>query len=149
MLFERYARYETFTMTDRKIAAFLRKQERERSRYPLFPQHIEAEQHSLDEEIVKRVRINMNSVQGSRTFRAQAWRRLRAAYFAQPLEVRERIKAEWAAWVGSRSPTYFGWMVDVHSGEQARRVAAANEQTAAIRARIRGHRPQAINFDCQ
>ena len=66
----------------------------------------------------------------------RSWRDARRIYFAQPEEVRAVIRAKWATWVGPTTSTYFFWMVDVESGNQARRVAECRARdTAAHTAR--------------
>lgn len=47
MKFQRFERYEPVVMTPRRQSAFGRKQEKERARYPLFPDQIAAQQIDL------------------------------------------------------------------------------------------------------
>lgn len=54
MRFTRYERHNPVELNARRQAAFARKQARERDRYPLFSDHVAAEQHSLDEELARR-----------------------------------------------------------------------------------------------
>src|SRR5438445_4642007 len=54
MRFTRYERHNAIDFNARRQAAFARKQARERERYPLFGDHIAAEQHTMDEEIARR-----------------------------------------------------------------------------------------------
>jgi hypothetical protein len=136
MLFKRYPRYEELTMSDRKIAAFIRKQAKERNRYPLFLEHVEREQHSLNAERLKRIQVDITITQQQRDYRARSWRKARANFFALPETVKEIIRADWLVWVGPRDPSYFAWMIDVHSGEQARRRAIAAQENRKLRERI-------------
>jgi hypothetical protein len=50
MKFDRRLPALPVTLTQRKAAAFARKQANERNRYPLFAEHVAGEQHSLDDE---------------------------------------------------------------------------------------------------
>jgi hypothetical protein len=133
MRFTRYERHNTIDFNARRQAAFARKQARERERYPLFGDHIAAEQHTMDEEIARRTVRADSFEHRMRAFNARCWRDARKIYFAQSEAVRAEIRAKWAAWRGPTTSTYFAWLVDVESGNQARRVAACEAQYAAAR----------------
>ncbi|CAN7777881.1 hypothetical protein LJR296_007794 [Cupriavidus necator] len=134
MRFTRHERYNPIDFNTRRQAAFARKQARERERYPLLADHVAAEQHSVEEEIARRTVRADSCEQGMRDFYARSWRDARRIYFAQPEAVRAVIRAKWSAWVGPTTSTYFAWMVDVESGNQARRVAECRTRDAAARA---------------
>ncbi|MDK3022909.1 hypothetical protein QO239_09930 [Cupriavidus taiwanensis] len=134
MRFTRYERHNPIDFNARRQAAFARKQARERDRYPLLADHVAAEQHSVDDEIARRTVRADSFEQRMRAFQAGCWRDARRIYFAQPEAVRVVIRTKWAAWVGPTTSTYFAWMVDVQSGNQARRVAACRARDAAARA---------------
>lgn len=136
MEFIRYARYHAVTLTQRKAAAFARKQEKERNRYPLFSEHVAGEQHDLSEEMTRRQNAIDAAEANMRAFHARTWRKGRAHYFALPDEVKAQVRADWNAWVGPRTSTYFAWMVDHLSGQQAKRVAQAKEETREILGRL-------------
>ncbi|WP_224081704.1 hypothetical protein [Cupriavidus laharis] len=68
-----------------------------------------------------------------RSFHAKCWRDARRIFFAQPEEVRAVIRTKWATWAGPTTSTYFSWMVDVESGNQARRVADCEARYDATR----------------
>jgi hypothetical protein len=133
MRFTRYERHNAIDFNARRQAAFARKQARERERYPLFGDHIAAEQHTMDEEIARRTVRADSFEHRMRAFNARCWRDARKIYFAQSEAVRAEIRAKWAAWRGPTTSTYFAWLVDVESGNQARRVAACEAQYAAAR----------------
>lgn len=133
MQFQRYPRYEPITMNERKAAAFLRKQAKERARYPLFAEHVACEQHSLEDELLRRMQRALAYECNLREFHARTWRTSRAIYFTLPADLRAAIRSEWQAWSGPRSATYFAWLVDVRSGNQAKRLARIEQdQTPAV-----------------
>ncbi|WP_059414448.1 hypothetical protein [Cupriavidus basilensis] len=137
MRFTRTERYEPLIFNERRRNAFARKQQRERDRYPLFPDQVAQEQHSPSEEAARRQRQSDRYEQRMRDLSARVWRKSRAAFFAQPEEIKAEIRTKWATWTGPTTCTYFAWVVDELSGEQARRRAEAARQTAEIRRRVR------------
>jgi hypothetical protein len=137
MRFERQKRYGPRQLTDRQRAAYARKLAKEKARYPLFSDHVAAEQRSIDEEARHREERSSQTEQDRRNFLADVWRRSRALYFAQPDEIRARIHDKWRTWTGPCTAVYFACMVDVQSGEQARRLARIEQEFAPTRARIR------------
>lgn len=136
MRFERQKRYGPRPLTDRQRAAYARKLAKEQARYPLFSDHVAAEQRSIDDEARHREERSSQTEQDRRNFLAGVWRRSRALYFAQPEEIRRRIRAKWRTWAGPCTACYFASMVDVQSGEQARRLARIEQEFAPIRERI-------------
>jgi hypothetical protein len=137
MRFDRQPRYGTRPLTDRQRAAYGRKLVKELSRYPLFPDHVASEQRGLDQEAARREALSERTEQSQRAFLADVWRRARALYFAQPEDVRLTIRTKWRVWTGPCRATYFSWMVDVESGEQARRLARIEAEFAPTREKIR------------
>lgn len=136
MKFQRYDRYQPITITQRKVAAFARKQAAERARYPLFAGHVADEQRSVDTEMAARHTAWESTEVRMRAYHAQSWRKSRARYFAQPAQVRQQILTKWEQWLGPRTATYFAWMVDTLSGDQDRRWSLFEADCAAIRARL-------------
>lgn len=136
MRFKRQERYGPRQLTDRQRAAYARKLVKEQNRYPLFAEHVAAEQRGIDEEAARREQLSVKTEQSQREFTAGVWRRARALYFAQPDDVRARIGAKWRAWTGPCTAVYFASMVDVESGEQARRLARIDAERAPARERI-------------
>lgn len=134
MRFTRYERHNPIDFNARRQAAFARKQARERERYPLLAEHVAAEQHSVDQEIARRTVRADCFEQRMRDYYARSWREARRIYFAQSPAVRAVIRAKWSTWVGPTTWTYFAWMVDVESGNQARRVAECRARDATARA---------------
>jgi hypothetical protein len=137
MRFSRQPRYEARPLTARKEAAYARKLEKEQARYPLFPEHVAGEQRSLDDEVARRQALSVKTEQDHRDFLARVWRESRALYFAQPENIRESIRRKWRSWTGPSTALYFSSMVDVESGEQARRLARIEREMAPLRERIR------------
>nr|WP_315593838.1 hypothetical protein [uncultured Cupriavidus sp.] len=142
MRFTRHGRHDPINFNTRRQAAFTRKQQRERDRYPLFAEHVAAEQHSPDEEFARRQRRSDNLERTTRTLHARIWREKRAVYFSLAADLQAEIRAKWLAWTGPTTPFYFAYIVDNVSGEYARRTEAAREKEAAIRLRIRAMLPE-------
>jgi len=132
MRFTRRERYQPIDFNQRRQAAFARKQQREQARYPLFGEHIQAEQHDATEEITRRQRRADRLERTMRELDARHWRHGRRMYFAQPETVRAVIRARWEAWVGPTSPTYYIYVVESVTGEGERRSAAARAAYQAI-----------------
>lgn len=136
MRFKRQERYGPRQLTDRQRAAYARKLVKEQNRYPLFAEHVAAEQRGVDEEAARREQLSVKTERNQRAFTADVWRRARALYFAQPDNVRALISAKWRAWTGPCTAVYFACLVDVESGEQARRVARIDAERAPAQERI-------------
>lgn len=134
MKFTRFERYEPVTMTERKRLAFLRKQEREKSRYPLFPDQIEVK--SLDGEMERRQQSLRASETRMRELRARIWREARRDYWAATPEQRDAIRVKWEGWRGGREPNYFRYVVDVCIGVMEERARQMRERDRELRARI-------------
>lgn len=132
MRFTRRERYQPIDFNQRRQAAFARKQLKEQARYPLFSEHVQAEQHDATEEITRRQRRADSLERTMRELDARHWRHGRRMYFAQPETVRAVIRARWEAWVGPTAPTYFIYVVESVTGEGERRSAAARASYRAI-----------------
>ena len=75
--------------------------------------------------------------QSRRDMIARCWRACRRDYFAADHETQARIRAMWSGWAGPRQASYYLYVVDVCTGEQARRHHAALDRNRAIRAEVR------------
>lgn len=137
MRFRRQERYGPRQLTERQRAAYARKLVKEQNRYPLFAEHIAAEQRDINQEASHREQLSLKFEQRQRDFTAGVWRSARALYFAQPDDVRARIISKWRAWTGPCTAVHFASMVDVESGEQARRLARIEAERAPLLERIR------------
>lgn len=137
MRFRRRQRIEAITLTQRKAAAFERKQRRERERYPLFADEIWASQRSIEDEFVRRNRIAIEAEVRSRDFYADVWKRARGRFFAATAECQAATRAFWKAWTGPCEATYFSYAVDFCTGEYERRSNAARDNELALRKRGR------------
>lgn len=136
MKFARVERYEPITFTERKAAAFLKRQQRERDALPLFADLIAAEQSDWATEQERRLELASKSEQGMRDHAARVWRKARAAYFAMPAEQRAACLAEWNAWWGPKKAECFAYVVSKYSGEYEAKRAAYREEVRASNARI-------------
>jgi hypothetical protein len=74
MCFTRYERHNSIDFNARRQAASARKQARERERYPLFGDHVAAEQHTMDEEIARRTVRADSFAHRMRAVNARCWR---------------------------------------------------------------------------
>ena len=137
MKFERFPRWAPITLTARKLAAFQRKQERERSALPLFAELVATTQISPEEEESRRNALATRAEKSRRDMIARCWRACRRDYFAADQETKARIRAMWSGWTGPRQASYYLYVVDVCTVEQARRHHAALDRNRAIRAEVR------------
>ncbi|MEN7527644.1 MULTISPECIES: hypothetical protein [unclassified Cupriavidus] len=142
MRFTRHGRHDPINFNARRQAAFARKQQRERDRYPLFAEHVAAEQHSPDEEFARRQRRSDNLERTTRSLHARIWREKRAVYFSLAAELRAEIRTKWLAWTGPTTPFYFAYIVDMVSGEAARRAEASRANMLAVRRRVLAMMPE-------
>lgn len=136
MKFERFPRWAPITLTARKLAAFQRKQERERSALPLFAELVATTQISPEEEEARRNALATRAEQSRRDMIAKCWRACRRDYFAADQETQASIRAMWSSWAGPRQANYYRYVVDRCSGEIERRTMASRERDAAIRSRL-------------
>lgn len=136
MRFTRFERYSPIDFNARRQAAFARKQQRERDRYPLFPEHVACEQHTADEEIARRQRQADRFEASQRALQARWWREARTRFFSLPEPLKEEIRTKWLAWTGPTTASYFTYIVDEVSGERAHRIAKAKARDAEIRVRV-------------
>ena len=137
MKFERVTRWAPITLSTRKLAAFQRKQERERSALPIFTDLVASTQISPEEEEARRNALATRAEQSRRDMIARCWRACRRDYFAAGHETQARIRAMWSGWAGPKQASYYRYVVDVCTGEQARRHHAALDRNRAIRAEVR------------
>lgn len=61
MRFKRQQRFEARPLTKRQRLAYERKLVKEQDRYPLFPDHVAAEQRPMDSEEERRNRLRVES----------------------------------------------------------------------------------------
>lgn len=94
MRFDKVARYE-YTPTARKTAAILRKQQRDRDKYPLFADMVAAEQKPPDEVHALRASAAVRSGIEQRAYLAVHWRRARREIAALPPAERDMILRRW------------------------------------------------------
>jgi hypothetical protein len=116
MKFKRLERYEPLTFSARKAAAFQKKQQRERDKFPLLAELIAEEQSDWESEKDKRQRQDRLYEQRIRDGDARRWRAARAEYFALPAEQRAACKAEWDAWRGPHNSSSLSYVVSKHNG---------------------------------
>ncbi len=113
MRFKRMFIYE-FQDTYRKRLAFLRKQQRELSNYPLLADQIAEKQLDVDTEMAERREFfNKQHAQGRRR-RAQEWREGRAKLAQYPADVRGQLLAYWRRCSLPADPEYFQTMLHMH-----------------------------------
>lgn len=147
MKFERFPRWAPITLSARKLAAFQRKQERERSALPLFADLVASRQISPEEEEARRNALATRAEQSRRDMIARCWRACRRDYFAADQETQARIRAMWSGWAGPKQASYYRYVVDVCTGEYERRAQAAIERDRAIRAQVRSRMGLQLRLD--
>ena len=113
MRFHRYGKYE-FRDTERKRAAFARKQKAEREALPLFADQVAAEQIDVDEEMTAR-RLQWERHQAiDRKRRADKWREARRRLNDYQEPVRGALLAYWQGCQWPADPSYFLSMLHMY-----------------------------------
>lgn len=113
MRFHRYGKYE-FRDTERKRAAFARKQKAEREALPLFADQVAAEQIDVDEEMTTR-RLQWERQQATdRKRRADKWREARQRLNGYQEPVRGALLAYWQGCKWPADPSYFLSMLHMY-----------------------------------
>lgn len=136
MKFQRYERFEPLVMTTRKISAFSRKQANEQARYPLFSDHVASEQKDIETEIAGRVRRMDSFELTMRAGHSRTWRQSRARFFSLDEQTKAGVRQAWKDWTGPRTSSYFASLVDVLSGDQARRLAKCRQAEREYMAKL-------------
>ncbi len=147
MRFTRFGRHQPINFNARRQAAFARKQQRERDRYPLFADHVANEQHTAAVELTRRQHRSDRLEATTRSMQARLWREKRAVYFSLSTEQRAEIRAKWLAWPGPTTAFYFAYIVDNASGEAARRAEASRAHTLEIRRRVLANLPEQVALE--
>lgn len=111
MRFDKTPRHP-FEDTARKRAHVLRKQAAERDAYPLFVDHVAAQQPSVDKVMADRADRWSRSDQRMRDLQALQWRRVRRLFFEQPAGLRQVITCRWKAWCGPARPLYLTHVIN-------------------------------------
>ena len=137
MRFNRFGRFE-FTDTNRKRAAFARKQKKERESLPLFAEQIASEQIDVDEEMRHRAELWVTRQAQDRSRRANDWRRARAKLRSYPETEYRELFNFWQRCPYPADPTYLLTMM--HSYDHGRldmnppsiQMTAANRQAVNV-----------------
>lgn len=143
MRFDKSRKAEPFVWTPRKAAMALSKPAREQARlqatHPLLAGILPVRSAEVDlaREAEQRQASWARTEATMRALDARCWRAARRDYFAAPEDQRARIRGAWLQWRGPATPLYFRYLVDVHTGERAKRDAAARARDAELLARIR------------
>ncbi|MBP8275585.1 MAG: hypothetical protein KAX55_01655 [Propionivibrio sp.] len=136
MRFKRMFIYE-FQDTYRKRLAFLRKQQRELSNYPLLADQIAEEQQDVDTEMAERREFfNKQHAQG-RIQRALHWRKGRAKLAQYPASVRRQLLAYWKRCSLPADPEYFLTLLHMHDTGRLEMNPPVFRQTEECRQRVR------------
>jgi hypothetical protein len=96
-----------YLITDRKRAAALRWQQRQRDAVPLLAELVEEQQPSIDHVMHERVRLWTSTEQSDRDWRARQWRHARRLLDAHEPTIRRALLDYWNGhrWLPS-DPTY-------------------------------------------
>lgn len=121
MRFTRYARYEDFDWTPRKLAMARSKpqrlQKKVEEQFPLLAALLPPPP-SFDEEgeLTRRRERNRKTEIDQRARLARLWRDCRRDFFAATEEQKELIRKAWAEWRGPTTASYLRYVVDLHTG---------------------------------
>lgn len=133
MRFTRYARYEDFDWTPRKLAMARSKPDRQQKkveeRFPLLAS-ILPPPAAFDEEAERarrRERLRKTEID-QRARLARLWRACRRDFFAASEEQKDLIRQAWATWAGPTTGLYYRYVVDLHTGIVDARSAAFRQQ---------------------
>ncbi|GAA5102813.1 hypothetical protein [Wohlfahrtiimonas larvae] len=140
MIFKKRLRYQ-YEWTDGKARSFLNKSKRDLNRdikkLPLLGEVLEAQTPALtvDEERERRIKAHLDYDQHLRDGSARIWRKARAIYFTLPPDIKKRIMDRWNSRIYPLHDTNFAHIVDVESGNQARRLADIAEREQVIKSK--------------
>lgn len=141
MKFTTFGRADGFAWTARKLTNAKKRGERaalrEQERYPLLADQAPAvAPFEADSEAKRRDDQMRRAEQDLRAFHSRVWRESRRDDQAANPDQRKAIRTAWIAWTGPRTSVYFRYIVDLHTGVQARRAAAFTEHKQETRAEV-------------
>ena len=141
MKFTPFGRAEEFAWNSRKLANASKRGERaaqrERDRYPLLADQAPVvEPFCAEAEAGRRNEQMRRTDERMRNFHARVWRESRRDDQAASTCQRDAIRAAWIAWTGPRTPLYFRYIVDLHTGVNAQRAAAHAAREQNFRAEV-------------
>ena len=136
MRFKRMFIYE-FQDTYRKRLAFLRKQQRELSNYPLLADQIAEKQRDVDTEMAERREFFHKQRAQGRRRRAQEWRKGRTKLALYPSDVRGQLLAYWRRCSLPADPEYFQTMLHMHDTGRLDMNPPVFRETEECRQRVR------------
>jgi hypothetical protein len=132
MRFTRYPRGEVYQITPRKLAAARRAVQREKDRYPLFP---ELRKHQTAEDRLASIAVEREAWwQEMRDRQAKRWRKTRHALRDLPTGPRAAIKRYWEICGCPGDPVYLLTIIGEH---RARKVCYWHVMAELRRSRIR------------
>ena len=132
MRFTRYPRGEVYQITPRKLAAPLRAVQREKDRYPLFP---ELRKHQTAESRLASIAVEREAWwQEMRDRQAKRWRKARHALRDLPTGPHAAIKRYWEICGCPGDPVYLLTLIHEH---RARKVCYWHVMAELRRSRIR------------
>src|ERR1700758_3392921 len=114
MRFTRYPRWEPYEVTPRKLAAARRAVQKQRDRYPLFPELLK--QQTAEERLASIADEREKWWQEMRDRHAELWRRARKALRELPAGPCAAIKHYWEISGGPGDPVY---LLEHHSRAQS------------------------------
>jgi septation ring formation regulator EzrA len=116
MRFKRYPRWEPYEVTPRKLAAARRAVEKDKDRYPLFPELLK---HQTAEERIAAIASDREQWwQQMRDHRAKQWRRARQALRDLKSGPRAAIKRYWRTSGFPGDPDYLLSMIHEHKARK-------------------------------
>src|ERR1700757_3676717 len=112
MRFTRYPKGEAYQITPRKLAAARRAVQKEKDRYPLFPELLK---HQTAEDRLASIAAKQETlVQEMREHQAQLWRKARQTLGDLPTGPRAAIKRYWEICGCPGDPVYVLTIIDEH-----------------------------------
>lgn len=156
MKFKRMERFERATWTKRKLALATSKPERVSQKlhndYPLIADQLPVPKaFDADAELARRQALQDSAQVRQRAHEARCWRAARGNFFRATPEQQEAIRSAWRAWRGPLTAFYFGYVVDVATGEYEARCKSARDRerelTLAIRAQVLKAQTLPLQFD--
>ena len=151
MKFKRLERYEVAAWTPRKLALATSKPARMakklESTYPLIAEQLpQPKAFDADAELARRQASSDKHEASDRARVASLWRKARANYFKATAQQQQEIRTAWEGWTGPLTAFYFGYVVDVATGEFEARSQRTREASKALVAKILTQQSMELEF---
>jgi len=154
MKFKRMERFERAAWTQRGLAMATSKPARLakklQEKYPLISDQLPAPKpFDADAELSRRQSLLDSTEARQRAHEARCWRKARGNFFRATPDQQEAIRSTWKGWRGPLTAFYFGYVVDVATGEYEARCQRARDKERARSMEIRARERQAQTLQLQ